>query len=612
MVTTQEIREKYIKFFEKRGHIVIDPAPLVLTNDPTTLFTSSGMQPLVPYLMGEKHPSGSKRLVDSQPSIRLQDIEEVGDNRHTTFFEMLGNWSLGDYFKKEQLSSFWEFLTEEVGLDKNRLFVSVFKGNDLVQKDTESYEIWRSLGVSEDHIFYYDVKKNWWSRSGTPDQMPVGEIGGPDSEVFYDFGKELKLHENSIWKDEECHPNCDCGRFMEIGNSVFIQYKKTDKGLEELPQKNVDFGGGLERITAAANNDPDVFKTDSFKWIINQVEEKYDVKYSDSEKINKSLRIIADHARASSALIGAGILPSNKQHGYILRRLIRRMVLHLRNLNSQTKISIPYADIQQFGVPVSVKDKDETMKILEEETDKFVRVMENGIKIMNNLVDTNKQITGEVAFNLYQSYGFPLELTLEFLISRGLKFSSDGVKKFEKEFEEHKEKSRSLSAGVFKGGLSDHSPEVVRFHTATHILLASLRKVLGDHVVQLGQNITKDRSRFDFPNSSKLTEEQIHEVEKMINEVVDKSLPVSFVVLPKEEAIKTGAIHAFNEKYADTVKVYFVGESLETAFSKEFCGGPHVTNTSEIGHVTINKQEKIGSGVIRIYVRFSTETKGKD
>jgi alanyl-tRNA synthetase len=562
MITSDQVREKYLKFFEKRGHKIINPAPLVLENDPTTLFTSSGMQPLVPYLMGEPHNDG-KRLVDSQPAIRLQDIDEVGDNRHTTYFKMLGNWSLGDYFKKEQLSWIWEFLTKELRLPKEKLYVSVFEGDGLVPKDLESKRIWLDLGVGENQIFEYGVKKNWWSRSGTPSQMPVGEIGGPDSEIFFDFGDDLKLHENSQWKDEVCHPNCDCGRFLEIGNSVFIQYKKTDMGLEELPQRNVDFGGGLERITAALNNDPDMFKTDIYWPTIEKLEKITGKQYDDQRK---NFRIIADHLRASEALIKDGLVPSNKMHGYVLRRLIRRIA---------TKID----DFEK------ITDN----RVIIEELKKFKVSLDKGLKEISKV----EKITGKIAFNLYQSYGFPLELTVELFREKGQEVN---LEEFRKEFEGHKEKSRSLSSGVFKGGLADHSPEVVKLHTATHLLLASLRKVLGPHVIQKGQNIIKERCRFDFPHTQKLDQVQLKEVEDMVNNVIKRGLPVSYKVMPKDEAIKTGAIHAFNEKYADTVKVYTIGD-----FSNEFCGGPHVENTKEIGHVTIKKQEKIGSGIIRIY-----------
>ncbi len=602
---SKDVREKFMSFFEARGHKRIAPAPLVLENDSTTLFTSSGMQPLVPYLMGELHPLG-KRLVDSQPSIRLQDIEEVGDNRHTTFFEMLGNWSLGDYFKKEQLPWFFEFLTKELDLPSKQLWVSVFEGSDQVPKDTESIEIWKKIGIPESRIFQYGVKKNWWSRSGTPQDMPVGEIGGPDSEVFFDFGEDLKLHEKSPFKDEKCHPNCDCGRFIEIGNSVFIQYKKiSDTKLEELPQKNVDFGGGFERILAAVKNTPDVFKTDLFSGVISEIEDVNNIKYGESEEKDRSMRIVAEHTRAAIALINNDIMPGNKLQGYILRRLIRRALLHLRQISKSGELTLPAIDLTKFGIPTTTKPLEEVITTLLEEVERFKKVMDKGIQKLNSVVLSKQQVNGEMAFDLYQSYGFPLELTLEFLDKNGLKFTTSDKKQFEKEFDGHKEKSRTTSAGVFKGGLADNSPEVVRLHTATHLLLAALRKVIGEHVVQKGQNITRDRSRFDFPNPDKLSDEKLKEVEDMINGVIGKSLPVSFEVMPKEQAFKTGAIHAFNEKYVDTVKVYFVGKSLKEAFSKEFCGGPHVSNTKEIGRVKIKKQEKIGAGLVRIYLTLA-------
>lgn len=597
-----EVREKYLKFFESKGHVRIDPAPLVLVDDPTTLFTSSGMQPLVPYLMGAEHPSGT-RLVDSQPSIRLQDIEEVGDNRHTTFFEMLGNWSLGDYFKKDQLPWFFEFLTKEIGLSKDKLWVSVFEGNDQVPKDTESVEIWKSLGIPDERIGYYGAKKNWWSRTGTPDQMPIGDIGGPDSEMFYDFGEELKLHENSEFKSDKCHMNCDCGRFLEIGNSVFMQYKKIGIGkLEELPNKNVDFGGGLERLVAAANNNPDIFEIDVFKQVIEKIEEWSGRSYSD-DKYKSNMRIIADHLRAAVFLISSGVEPSNKMQGYILRRLIRRAVLKDIQMHPEVKTSnIKISDFTdlilsiyhgQFNIDYNQRFQID--KILSEEISRFIKTLKNGLSI----VESVQNIDGKIAFDLYQSYGFPLEITVELFEQKGQKVD---INQFKEEFDKHKEGSRTAGKGVFKGGLADHSPEVVRLHTATHLLQASLRKVLGDHVLQKGQNITHERSRFDFSHSDKLTPEELARVEDMINKAIEDKLPVSFQLMKKEDAEKTNAIHAFGEKYGDEVNVYYVGDTLDSAFSKEFCGGPHVSNTSEIGKIKIQKQEKIGQGVVRIYL----------
>lgn len=600
-----EVREKFIKFFEQRGHKRIDPAPLVLENDPTTLFTSSGMQPLVPYLMGEPHPSGSKRLVDSQPSIRLGDIEEVGDNRHTTFFEMLGNWSLGDYFKGEQLSWFYEFLTKELNLPKNKIWVSVFEGNDQVSKDVDSIEIWKKIGIPENRIYQYGVNKNWWSRSGTPDEMPVGEIGGPDSEVFFEF-TDVK---HNLEFGKTCHPNCDCGHFLEIGNSVFMQYKKIGGGkLEELPNKNVDFGGGLERITAAINNDPDVFKTDLFSDLIRQCEKLYGVTYLESPKITRSMRIIVEHLRASAMLISGGVLPGNKTQGYVLRRLLRKALFHSYLLNNFVfkDLKIPSLDdLEKKNYPLKLGGISEIENIIKNEMDRFAYSLRDGVKILQREM-RNGKINGKLAFDLYQTNGVPIELTLEILQGEGVSFTKTDKITFEAEFEKHKELSRTTSSGIFKGGLADHSPEVVKLHTATHLLLASLRKVLGEHVVQKGQNITKERSRFDFPNPEKLNEKELKEVEDMINDVISKKLPVSFEVMPKDKAIKTGAIHAFNEKYSDTVKVYYVGKSLESAFSKEFCGGPHVVNTAEIGRVNIKKQEKIGSGLIRLYLEIKS------
>lgn len=574
-ITSDEVREKYLKFFEKRGHVVIPPAPLVLEKDPTTLFTSSGMQPLVPYLMGQKHELGT-RLVDSQPSIRLQDIEEVGDNRHTTYFEMLGNWSLGDYFKEEQLHWIWEFLTEELGLPKEKLYVSIFEGTKDVPEDTTSFNIWKKLGVAEDHIFEYGVKKNWWSRSGTPDQMPAGEIGGPDSEIFFDFGQELKLHENSEFKNEKCHPNCDCGRFLEIGNSVFIQYiKNSDGTLSELPQKNVDFGGGLERVTAALNNDPDVFKTDIYWPTIEKLEKITDKKYEDEKK---KFRIIADHLRASEALINSGVFPSNKMHGYILRRLIRRIATKFDQLEKITD-----------------------NKVILEEVSKFKISLDKGLKEIGKI----EKITGKIAFDLYQSYGFPLELTVELFEEKGQKVDSE---EFTKEFEKHKDASRSTSKGMFRGGLEDHSEETTKLHTATHMLHAALRKILGDTVSQKGSHITAERLRFDFSYPEKLTDEQVEKVMNLINEKIDADLAVSFVETTPDEAIKNGALHFFAEKYGEKVKMYTIGSDNDY-FSREICGGPHVTSTGLLGHARMIKQEKIGSGVIRIYVGLSSKTK---
>ena len=567
MITSDQVREKYLKFFEKRGHIIISPAPLVLENDATTLFTSSGMQPLVPYLMGQKHELGT-RLVDFQPAVRTIDIDEVGDNRHLTYFEMLGNWSLGDYFKEDQLSWIWEFLTKELKLPKEKLYVSIFEGNDSVPEDTESFNIWKKLDIAEDHIYSYGVKKNWWSRSGTPEQMPEGEIGGPDSEIFFDFGEELKLHESSEFKKEECHPNCDCERFLEIGNSVFIQYKKENGKLVELPHKNVDFGGGLERITAALNNDPDVFKTDIYWPIIEKLQKITGKKY---EEEKKNFRIIADHLRASTALINSGVVPSNKMHGYVLRRLTRRIATKIPDFKKVTD-----------------------NKVILEELSKFKVSLDNGLKEIKKI----DKITGKIAFDLYQSYGFPLELTVELFKDKGQEVN---LEEFRKEFEKHKDASRSTSKGMFRGGLEDHSEETTKLHTATHLLHASLRKVLGDSVVQKGSHITHERLRFDFSYPDKLTNKQVEEIIGLINQKIGEDLSVNFIEISPEDAIKKGALHFFAEKYGEKIKMYTIGTDNDF-FSREICGGPHVTSTKLLGSAKMIKQEKIGSGIIRIYV----------
>jgi len=585
---SDEIRRSYLEFFEKKGHARIEPAPLVLESDPTTLFTSAGMQPLIPYLKGEPHPKG-KRLVDSQPSLRLQDIDEVGDNRHTTFFEMLGNWSLGDYFKKDQLEWCLEFFTGQLGLSKDRLWISVFEGTKEVPKDEESFNRWKELGIPESRIFFYGVDNNWWSRSGAPESMPEGEIGGPDSEVFFDFGI---AHDPKYGKD--CHPNCQCGRFLEIGNSVFIQYQKNGDGsLTELPQKNVDFGGGLERITAAVGGKADIFTTDLFEPTIRKVEEESKDAYGKNSEKDRSFRIIADHLRAASAVMSEGIEPSNKLQGYVVRRLVRRAVFHLSALGVKA-LSLSISKISKALWP-------KVSGAMAQESERFEKALARGTSTLARRLETSGEIDGKFAFDLYQSEGFPLELTLEILKEKGKGFSEDEKKTFEKEFENHKEKSRTASAGMFKGGLADSSREVTKFHTATHLLHAALRKVLGEHVSQKGSNITAERLRFDFSHPDKLTDQEIKKVEDMVNEQIKKDLPVSFETKTLREATGEGALHFFGERYGKDVKVYTVGDPNGEWFSKEVCGGPHVAKTGEIGSVRILRQEKVGSDVVRIY-----------
>jgi len=628
-MTIEEVRQKYLEFFKNRGHKVIPPAPLVNENpeEAGTMFTPFGMQQMVPYLLGEKHKDGTK-LVDSQPCIRVEDIEEVGDNRHTTFFEMLGNWSLGDYFKEDQLKWFFQFLVDKeegIGLEPEKLYVSVFGGDENFKilkngkhqnltPDVESVDIWKrlfeSVGVSAevgDRIRYYPAKKNWWSMSGTPNNMPIGEIGGPDSEVFYDFGAELKLHENSEFKSVECHPNCDCGRFLEIGNSVFIQYQKVgDKTFEELPNKNVDFGGGLERLAAAVNNDPDVFNISIFNKMISHIEAFTGIKYEDNKQ---EMRIIADHIRASAFLIKSGVIPSNKLHGYVLRRLIRRSAIKFKKLELSTEkikklmhslTSTIVGEYARSGY-FEFKEQYDQLKIADiifEEVKKFEKSIDNGLKE----IEKSTSIDGGMAFDLYQTYGYPLELTLEIAKEKGFEID---INEFKKAFEHHQELSRTASAGVFKGGLADHSQEVTRLHTVHHLILAALQQVVDTNIVQKGSNITAERMRMDFNLDRKLTEDEIKQVEELVNQKIDESLPVTKKIMPREEAEHIGAQMEFGKKYPDNVSVYFVGP-VEEPFSKEFCGGPHVENTSEIGgHVTITKEKSASAGVRRIYAEIS-------
>jgi alanyl-tRNA synthetase len=623
--TPHQIREAYLQFFteEPRNHALVPSSPLVPENDPTTLFTGSGMQPMMPYLLGAPNPKG-QRLVDSQKCFRSQDIEEVGDNRHTTFFEMLGNWSLGDYFKKEQLGWFFEFLTDKVGLDPSRIYVTVFRGQpDLnIPKDTEAVEIWQQLfasknieakdidhseddGMQNGRIFYYDEKKNWWSRSGVPNKMPLGEPGGPDSEVFYDFGEDLNLHQNSSFATQPCHVNCDCGRFLEIGNNVFMTYVKTEKGFEPLQQKNIDFGGGLERIAAAAANDPDVFKTELFWPIIEQLQKASGKSYSDAV-MQVSMRVIADHIKAATMLIIDGVFPSNKGQGYVLRRLLRRAALKAHTLGVDFVHELPITAttvLTMYDGVHNIRKSEQKALVLEaivQELQKFQKTLAAGLKI----VEKTDQVDGKMAFDLYQSYGFPLELTTELLQQKGHQLNIDD---FQTEFQKHKDLSRTASAGAFKGGLADHSEVTTKYHTATHLLHAALRKILGQHVQQKGSNITGERLRFDFAHSAAMTEAEKQAVEKQINDWIAADLPVTVQTQEKQTALNSGAIAFFVEKYPDEVTVYTIGKDSDSDWiSKEFCGGPHVQHTGEIGPIELQKEQSASAGVRRVYLKLKS------
>ncbi|MDZ4295995.1 MAG: alanine--tRNA ligase, partial [Patescibacteria group bacterium] len=593
----------------------------LIPDDPTTLFTSAGMQPMVPYLLGEKHPLGT-RIANSQRSFRTQDIEEAGDNRHTTFFEMLGNWSFGDYFKKEQLGWMFEFLTRELGINPQKIYVTVFKGNNDIPRDMESVAIWKELfasagieahdvegpetrGMQGGRIFYYGEKKNWWSRSGPPDQMPPGEPGGPDSEMFYEF--EHVAHDPAF--GPYCHPNCDCGRYLEIGNNVFMEYIKRDDGsFAPLPAKNVDFGGGLERMVAAVHNDPDVFHADLFAPLIQKLEELAEKPYAGA--YTRSMRIVSDHIRAAVMLIADGVIPSNKAQGYILRRLIRRAVRFGTTLGTGRQFIGVLAEIvinmYTETHPLLVERREKIHAVLAQEEQKFADTISRGLKEIEKMPELN----GAIAFRLYESYGFPFELTEEIARERG---QNVAYGEFRKAFEKHQEISRAGAGKRFGGhGLLLDTGElkatderelriVTRLHTTTHLLQAALRNVLGPEVRQDGSDITAERTRFDFTFPRKLTAEELRRIEDLVNDAIRRDLIMEFKEMPYEEARASGALHFFKEKYPPTVKVYSAYDpKTGEVFSKELCGGPHVTHTAEIGRFKIIKEESSSAGVRRI------------
>jgi len=601
-----DIIQKYISFFEKRGHKRIPNASLVPENDPTTLFTSSGMQPLVPYLLGEPHPQG-KRLVNVQNCFRAQDIEEVGDNRHTTFFRMLGNWSLGAYFKELQLGWFFQFLTKELNIDPERLYISVFKGYETIPTDTESEKIWKDIfekaGIDpKNRIFFYGADKNWWSRSGVPANMPAGEPGGPDSEVFYDFGTS---HDEKY--GEHCHINCPCGRYLEIGNSVFMQYQKMANGkFKELPQRNVDFGAGLERLVAATEDKQDMFETSLLKPIVRTIELSTEKKYKEH---SKNIRIVIDHLIASVLIVNAGIVPSNKEQGYILRRLIRRGLDNFYNIGGSDLSPV----IESIAKSYNETDPDlltsfEKIKntLLEEKTlyeATLKRAKEYIFKryqIVGDELKGQVEISADDAFFLYASHGLsPTQI-------KNLGYVFD-EQKFAEKMKEHQALSRKGASQKFAGGLADHQEKTIMGHTATHLMHQAIRDVLGNHVHQTGSNITTERVRFDFNYDKKLTDEEIKKVEKIVNNKIKENLPVHFEIMTLEKAKELGAIGLFDEKYQDRVKVYFIGgssvktQSPQDAYSKEFCGGPHVDFTSKVKSFKIIKQENLGKRQRRLY-----------
>ena len=617
-----EIRRKFLDFQVKKGHKVIQPAPLVLENDPTTLFTGSGMQPLLPYLLGKEHPEGT-RLTDSQPSMRLQDIEDVGDPRHTTVFEMLGNWSLGDYFKEEQIRNFFEFLTKEVGLDPEKIYVTCFIGNAEygIPKDTEAAEIWQKvfaeagvdakiaeIGSAKDgdrrgikpgeRVFFYDDKENWWSRGGGCDTTPIGDPCGPDSEVFYDFGEELQDEE----KYGLAHPASDGARFMEIGNQVFMQYRRKEDGtFEELEKKNVDFGGGLERIAAAAIGSFDVFKISLMKPIIDKLEQISGKKYDNN---TDEMRVIADHIRGAYLLAAQGLAPSNKTQGYAMRRLVRRAILRALDLGISANFLseiVPIIAENYKDLPDNILTyREGALAVLLKEEETFRKTLNKGLKELRKIASKTEQLTGNDLFKLQDTYGFPLELSVEECYREGIKLSENYLKEFEAALAEQRERSQTASKGMFKGGLEDHGEQTVKYHTACHLLLAALQKHISPDIVQKGSNITADRVRFDFNLDHKMTPEEIAVVENQVNEWISADFPVVFDEYDKTYARDTLKAHGqFWDKYPEVLKVYTIGD-FDNPISREVCGGPHVEHTGVLGHFKVKKEESSSAGVRRI------------
>ncbi len=590
MITSRELRQKYLDFFASKGHSIISSGSILPENDPTVLFTTAGMHPLVPYLMGESHAAG-KRLVDAQKCIRTGDIEEVGDATHHTFFEMMGNWSLGDYFKAESINYSWEFLTDPkwLGLDKKRLAVSVFAGDADAPFDEEAYSLWLGLGVDEKRIAKLPKKNNWWG--------PAGQTGpcGPDTEIFYWVGDPNQVPDSF---------NDDNDLWVEIWNNVFMQYNKDAAGkYEPLAQKNVDTGLGLERVLAVMNGLADNYQTDLFINLIKKIEELSGQKYDASPEITKAMRIVVDHLKAATFIIGddKGISPSNTDQGYVVRRLIRRAIRYGRQLGIKDErwiaalAEIAITDYQDIYHELE-RNHDFVIGQFNQEEEKFNRSLENGLKQFAKLSAPGNILSGSDTFDLFQSYGFPLEMTEELAQENGWQVDKAG---FAVELKKHQDLSRTAAAGKFKGGLADAGEETTKLHTAAHLLLAALRQVLGDHVVQRGSNITPERLRLDFSHSDKMTPEQIKTVEDMVNAEIAKALPVVCEQMPLQQAKEAGAMGVFESKYGEEVKVYKIGDSQQV-FSYEICGGPHVENISSLGHFKIQKEESSSSGVRRI------------
>ena len=615
-----EVRQKYLEFMKSKGHVQIAPAALVLENDPTTLFTGSGMQPLMPYLLGKKHEDGA-RLTNSQPCLRLQDIDDIGDPRHSTVFEMLGNWSLGDYFKEEQIRNFFTFLTQEIGLNPEKIYVTCFIGSEKygIPRDDEAASIWQKVfaevgieakiaeidtaengnkrGIeSGERIFFYNDKENWWSRGGGIETTPIGDPCGPDSEVFYDFGEDKQ----DVEKYGKSHPASDGARFMEIGNQVFMQYRRMEDGsFEELEQKNVDFGSGLERVTAASIDSFDIFQISLLKPIIDKLAEISGKAY---ESNTSEMRIIADHLRGAYLLTAQGLVPSNKQHGYALRRIIRRAILKALNLGIEQNFLeevLPAIAENYKDLPDSIlTNRNDVLSVLSKEEQAFRRTLNRGIKELGKLKEAG--LTGKEIFMLQDTYGFPMELSVEEAYRQDIQLSENWRAEFDAALEEQRNRSKTASKGMFKGGLEDHGEMSTKYHTATHLLLAAIQKLIDSESYQRGSNITAERMRLDFACDHKLSKEELQQLEDQVNEWIKADLPVQFAEYDKEYARNELKAHgSFWEKYPEKLTVYTIGD-WDMPTSREVCGGPHVEHTGVLGHFKIQKEEASSAGVRRI------------
>jgi len=623
LMNAQQIRNEYLKFFAQRGHAVVKRANLVPLNDPTTLFTGSGMQPLLPYLLGQTHSDGV-RLTNSQTCFRAQDVDEVGDNRHTTFFEMLGNWSLGDYFKEQQIKWFFEFLTDVVGLDPNRIYVSAFIGDEAngIPRDDETAQIWQKvfadagiaaeiaeIGSQEDgdkhgikpgeRIFFYDDAQNWWSRGGGIDSTPIGDPCGPDSEVFYDFGEQNHAEGFGL-----AHPASDSGRFVEIGNQVFMQYRRLDDGsFEPLAKQNVDFGGGLERIASAAINSPDIFRVSVIWPIVEKLQIISGKTYEDNKT---SMQIIADHLRGATFLAVDGVRPSNKEQGYVMRRFLRRAIRQAFDLgieqNFLAEIVPVIADIFNADYPEVAANRDEVIAVLVKEEKVFRQTLNKGLREFSKFAVNG--LTGVELFMLHDTFGFPVELSVEEAAKQNIDLSEDWRAEFDAKMAEQRERSQTAAKGTFKGGLEGDSDTHKKYHTTAHLMSQALRMVLGDGVSQCGANINEERIRFDFKYPEKVADDKLRQIEDIVNEQIGKDLTVTFAEYPLDEARAMGAVGEFSDKYGDKVRVYKIADSDGNAFSLEICGGPHITHTGELADggkkFKIIKEESSSAGVRRI------------